>query len=64
MNTRIPAILLILLSSVVILTPAAAEDRGLHSRMSEAARERIRNDFRVEDTAEQTIVLYKEIVEH
>ena len=31
MNIRIPAILLILLSSVVFLTPAAAEDRGPHS---------------------------------
>ncbi|MDH3440213.1 MAG: glycosyltransferase family 4 protein [Gammaproteobacteria bacterium] len=39
------------------------EDRELHSRMSQAARERIRNDFRVEDTAEKTIALYEEIVE-
>jgi len=38
-------------------------DRQLHSRMSKAAHERIRNDFTVEKTAEQTIALYEEIVD-
>jgi len=38
------------------------EDRELHARMSDAARARIRNDFRVEDTAEQTIALYEELL--
>ena len=38
------------------------EDRQLHARMSAAARERIRNDFRVEDTAAKTIALYEELV--
>ena len=38
------------------------ENRDLHSRMSEAARERIRNDFTVEDTAEKTIALYNELL--
>lgn len=38
------------------------EDRNLHQRMSDAARERIRNNFRVTDTAEKTIALYKEML--
>ena len=38
-------------------------DRELHSQMSDAARERIRNDFRVEDTAEKTIALYRELLD-
>jgi len=37
-------------------------DRELHSRMSKAAHERIRNDFKVETTAEQTIKLYHEML--
>ena len=37
-------------------------DRNLHQRMSKAARERIRNDFRVEDTAEKTMALYAELI--
>lgn len=37
-------------------------DRELHRRMSEAARERIRNDFTVEKTARQTIALYREVL--
>lgn len=37
------------------------EDRDLHAKMSDAARERIRDDFRVEDTAEKTIALYEEL---
>jgi len=37
-------------------------DRELHRRMSQAARERIKNDFRVEDTAEKTMALYAELV--
>jgi glycosyltransferase involved in cell wall biosynthesis len=42
---------------------ALYDDRQMHQRMSQAARERIRNDFRVEDTAEQTIALYRELVD-
>jgi len=38
-------------------------DRDLHARMSAAARERIRTDFTVEKTAEQTIALYRELVD-
>lgn len=38
------------------------EDRELHARMSDAARERIRNDFRVEDTAAKTVALYNEML--
>lgn len=41
---------------------ALYNDRELHRRMSDAARERIRNDFRVEDTAAKTISLYRELV--
>ena len=37
-------------------------DREMHRRMSDAARERIRNDFRVEDTAKKTIALYHELL--
>jgi glycosyltransferase involved in cell wall biosynthesis len=37
-------------------------DRELHSRMSAAAHERIRDNFRVEDTAIKTIALYKEML--
>ena len=37
-------------------------DRELHSRMSKAAHERIRNEFKVETTAEQTIKLYHEML--
>ena len=37
-------------------------DRELHARMSKAAAERIRTDFRVEDTAEKTIALYRELL--
>ena len=37
-------------------------DQRLYRRMSEAARNRIRNDFRVEDTAEKTLSLYRELV--
>jgi len=36
-------------------------DRGLLQRLSNAAQERIRNDFRVEGTAEKTIALYREL---
>jgi len=38
-------------------------DRQLHSRMSDAARERIRNDFTVEKTARKTISLYRELLD-
>jgi len=37
-------------------------DRELHKRMSAAAQERIRNDFTVEETARQTIALYREML--
>jgi len=37
-------------------------DRDLHRRMSEAARERIRNDFTVEETARQTIAVYRDML--
>jgi glycosyltransferase involved in cell wall biosynthesis len=37
-------------------------DRELHQRMSEAAQERIRTDFTVEETARQTIALYREML--
>ena len=37
-------------------------DRELHKRMSEAAQERIRSDFTVEETARQTIALYREML--
>jgi len=39
------------------------ENRDLHRRMSEAARNRIRKDFRVEDTAKKTIALYEELLD-
>jgi glycosyltransferase involved in cell wall biosynthesis len=39
------------------------KDRELHQRMSENARERIRKDFTVEETARQTMALYRELVE-
>ena len=38
-------------------------NRKLLQRISKRARERIRTDFRVEDTAKKTIALYEEIVE-
>ncbi len=37
-------------------------DRELHKRLSEGAKERIRNDFTVEKTARQTIALYRELL--
>jgi len=37
-------------------------DSELHRRMSEAAEERIRDDFTVEKTARQTIALYREML--
>lgn len=37
-------------------------DRELHKRLSEGAKERIRNDFTVEETARQTMALYREIL--
>ena len=37
-------------------------DRELHQRMSVAAQERIRNHFTVEETARQTIELYRQLV--
>jgi glycosyltransferase involved in cell wall biosynthesis len=42
---------------------ALYNDRELHSRMGEAARQRIRVDFTVEKTALQTIALYREMLE-
>ncbi|MGI9205578.1 MAG: glycosyltransferase family 4 protein [Woeseiaceae bacterium] len=41
---------------------ALYEDRELHSRLSENAQERIRNDFKVEDTAIKTMALYRDIL--
>jgi glycosyltransferase involved in cell wall biosynthesis len=38
-------------------------DRALHAKMSAAAKERIRTDFTVDKTAEQTIALYRELVD-
>ena len=38
------------------------EDRTLHKGMSEAARERIRKDFTVEKTAEETIAVYRDVL--
>ncbi len=37
-------------------------DRELHQRMSDSARERIRRDFTVEETARQTMALYREML--
>ncbi len=37
-------------------------DRELHQRMSEAAQERIHDDFTVEKTARQTMALYREML--
>jgi glycosyltransferase involved in cell wall biosynthesis len=37
-------------------------DRHLHQRLSEGARERIRKDFTVEKTAGQTMALYRELL--
>ena len=37
-------------------------DRELHARMSVAARDRIRTDFTVEETARKTIEVYRELV--
>lgn len=41
---------------------ALYEDRELHARLSDGARQRIRNDFTVEKTAEETIALYRDIL--
>ena len=38
-------------------------DREQHQRMSENAQERIRKDFTVEETARQTMALYRELLE-
>ena len=37
-------------------------DRKMHARMSTAARERIRKDFTVEETARKTMALYEELL--
>ncbi len=37
-------------------------DRELHERLSKAAQDRIRNDFTVEETARQTMALYRELL--
>ncbi len=37
-------------------------DRHLHQRLSEGAQERIRKDFTVEETARQTMALYRDIL--
>ena len=38
------------------------EDRELHRRLSEGARERIRKDFTVEKTAKETMEIYREVL--
>lgn len=38
-------------------------DPSLRRRLGAAARERIRNDFRIEDTIARTLVLYRDVVE-
>jgi len=42
---------------------ALYEDRALHARLSEGARKRIQNDFKVEDTAKKTIALYRDVLD-
>ena len=42
---------------------ALYEDRALLAKLSEAAQNRIRNDFRVEDTAVKTMALYREMLQ-
>jgi glycosyltransferase involved in cell wall biosynthesis len=37
------------------------EDAGLRARLGRAARERIRNDFRIEDTIARTLALYRSL---
>jgi glycosyltransferase involved in cell wall biosynthesis len=37
------------------------QDAGLRTRLGTAARERIRNDFRIEDTIAQTLALYRSL---
>lgn len=37
-------------------------DRELHKRLGKAAQDRIRNDFTVEETARQTMALYRELL--
>jgi glycosyltransferase involved in cell wall biosynthesis len=37
-------------------------DRELHQRLSKGAQDRIRNDFTVEETARQTMALYRELL--
>jgi glycosyltransferase involved in cell wall biosynthesis len=37
-------------------------DRDLHKRLAKAAQDRIRNDFTVEETARQTMALYRELL--
>jgi len=41
---------------------ALIEDRNLHARLSRGAQQRIRNDFKVEDTAIKTMALYQEVI--
>jgi glycosyltransferase involved in cell wall biosynthesis len=38
------------------------EDTELRRRLGSAARERIRNDFRIEDTIVRTLQLYRDLV--
>ena len=39
------------------------ENRDVHSSMSKAAHERIRDNFKVEDTATKTMALYEDMLE-
>jgi glycosyltransferase involved in cell wall biosynthesis len=40
------------------------DDAELRNRLGAAARERIRNDFRIEDTIDKTLALYRELAGH
>ena len=41
---------------------ALINDRDLHARLSQGAQQRIRDDFKVEDTAINTMALYQEVI--
>lgn len=40
------------------------ENRELHKTLSDGARQRIRRDFKVEETAEKTIAVYRDLLSH
>jgi glycosyltransferase involved in cell wall biosynthesis len=41
---------------------ALIKDRDLHARLSKGAQQRIRDDFKVEDTAINTIAMYQDVI--